>query len=91
MNIKSALTYFAAGTALVAAVLWLRSAIVTVAPSDEIDNTGWQDAQIILDTNKGEIDFIQTAKAQSYWNMLAAIAASISAAAQGLAMIFPDT
>jgi hypothetical protein len=85
MNIKTALTWGAAIFGLTAAALWAYASYQSVAfDPDERDEGGWHPAAIVERTGTREADVIKTAKRQSYWNGLAALAASVAAICQVL-------
>jgi hypothetical protein len=78
------LNFGAALAALAAAFLWYRSAAVTIPFKDAPDASGMYRAAIVID---GNVDFIDTAQAQTMWSKRAASAAAIAAALQGMALL----
>jgi histone deacetylase complex regulatory component SIN3 len=83
---KVVLNWVAALVALIAALLWFRSATVKISvnPPDR-DENGMFAAQIRVDDS----DFIATAVQQTRWNKWAAVAAGIAATFQAVALMLP--
>jgi hypothetical protein len=83
---KITVNWIAALAGLIAAVLWFRSATVSIPanppPSDE---KGIFPAQITV----SDADFIATAVHQTKWNKWAAVAAAIAAAFQAVGLMLP--
>ena len=83
---KIAFNWIAALVAVIAALLWFRSATVKIPanppPSDE---AGMSAAQITVNDS----DFISTAVQQTRWNKWSAVAAGIAAACQAVALMLP--
>ena len=91
MYLKSILDITAAVSAIVAAGLWFWSTKVAVKYQPHPDKDGTTQAAIIVGTDEGsDTDFIRTAYAQAMWSKRAAIAASISALCQGVALLIPS-
>jgi hypothetical protein len=80
---KGFLNLVAGISGIVAAILWLRSATVTIP---EGENSGEWDGVVL---SKDGIDLVETAVAQSKWSRNAAIAATVAALAQALAQFLP--
>ncbi|MDA9400657.1 hypothetical protein XH79_18170 [Bradyrhizobium sp. CCBAU 45389] len=80
-----------AGLAVLAALLWLKSATVTVpAPADTAGVGALIGGYLISLDKKGQrIDLHETLKKQSSWSAYAAIAAAASAVCSGLAIFYP--
>jgi hypothetical protein len=83
---KIVLNWLAALVAIIAALLWFRSATVKVpANPPPLDENGMFAAQISVNDS----DFIATAVQQTRWNKWAALAAAIAAACQAVALMLP--
>jgi hypothetical protein len=81
---KIVLNWLAALVAVIAALLWLRSATVKIpANPPPRDESGVFAALITLNDS----DFIATAVQQARWNKWAAFAAAIAAACQAVALM----
>ena len=83
---KFLLNWVAALAAVVAALLWFRSATVEVPTDDIPDENGMFGMQITVDGS----DFIETARQQTRWNKWAAFAAGIAAGCQAVALMIPS-
>jgi hypothetical protein len=88
--IKEIVTWGSALFALVAALLWAFASFQKVrALSEEGLEKRFRDSLIpmqIIETN-GNVDILDTAARQTYWNGWAALAASIAAILQALSLI----
>ena len=84
--LKIACNVISALAAIAAAALWYRSATVTVPHDpDKRDEDGTYPASISVNGT----DFLYTAVEQTRWNRLAAIAASVAALTQAVALLLP--
>lgn len=89
--IRAVLNVVAAIAALVAAVLWYRASVVVVRPSESVDRDGWVSAQITVEhEGTGPFDPFLTGIEQSRMNKWAALAASIAALLQAIALFIPE-
>lgn len=89
-QLRAILNLIAAGAALTAAVLWYLASIAVVRPSGDKAKDGWESSQIVVDhKSTGEFDPFATAIKQSGLNKWAALAASVAAALQGVALLVP--
>ena len=85
------MNFGAAFVALIAAGLWWRASSVVVRPLEKVDAAGWTEEQITVTTEKiGSFDSFETQIKQSQINKWAAIAASLAALLQGVALLMPD-
>jgi hypothetical protein len=77
----------AAVSGLIAAALWFRATVVSVAPDPNS-----HEAQITKTPSDGgpAIEILATAKAQTRWNKWAAVATGIAALCQALALLLPE-
>lgn len=85
MTCKAILNLVSASAAIVAALLWFMVTMVKIPPSDTPDKFGVMSAAIISDGS----DVIATAKHQNCWNRYAALAATVAALTQGIALLIP--
>lgn len=82
---REALQWLSISFGAIAAVLWLFASIQKVPFREERDETGTFPVAIIDTDSKGkQVDVLKTAERQTFWNGLAAGAASVSAACQAL-------
>ena len=85
-NLKTILTALAALAAIVAALLWYKASAAEV-PHDP-DRLGDKSA-VVFYSGDHRWDVIRTAELQTKWNKRAALAASVAAVLQAIALIIP--
>ena len=91
MNVKAVLNGAAALAAFAAAILWYKASSAVVRPTESLDRNGWISAQVTVDHKEtGSFDPFLTGIEQSKWNKRGALAASVAAARQGVALLMPE-
>jgi hypothetical protein len=80
---KAVLNVVAGISGIVAAILWFKSATVTVAEAESRDE--WDGVVLSRDG----VDLVETAVAQSKWSRNAAVAATVAALAQAVTQFLP--
>lgn len=90
-NVKAVFNAVAALSAFAAAVLWYKASTAVVRPTESVDRNGWISAQVTVDHKEtGSFDPFLTGIEQSKWNKRGAMAASVAAALQGIALLLPE-
>jgi hypothetical protein len=85
---KSCLLWASAVFGLVAALLWFYATIVKVDYRRTLKKDGSPEPAITEDENGGrEINVLETAKKQTYWNMWAALATGLSMLCQAFSLL----
>jgi hypothetical protein len=84
--LKTILTSLAALAAVVAALLWYKASVAEVSPDS---NRPGDKSAVIFYNGDHRWDAIRTAELQTKWNKRAALAASIAAVLQAIALVVP--
>ncbi len=89
--IKALINAISAIAALAAAILWYKSSVVIIRPTEQRDQEGWTSAQITVQSDSmGDFDPFLTGIEQSLWNKRAATAAAFAALFQAIGLLIPE-